>query len=56
MDWRPGPIKRMDLKKKCLDLVTDDRITFWLFTLRRLELKKISLSGLLRLCLRRSKD
>lgn len=56
MDFRPGVLKRLELKDLCHDLVTRDRQTFWEATKARLEQRKIDLSGLLRLCTKRDKD
>lgn len=56
MDWRPGVLKRHDLKEKCYDLVTADRMTFWEFTLLRLKFRKIDLGGVLRCCVSRAKS
>jgi hypothetical protein len=41
------------LKEKCLDLVTDDRIAFWEQTIIRMSELKLSISGLLKLGLKR---
>jgi hypothetical protein len=53
MDFRPGCVKRVELKDKCYNLVTEDRRTFWEFTKARLERRLIDLGGVLRLCLPR---
>lgn len=56
MDFRPNILKRLELKQRCYDLVTKDRKTFWESTKARIELRKIDLGGLLRLCTRMAKD
>lgn len=56
MDFRPVALKRIDLKNKCFDLVTDDRLIFWESTRLRMGELKISLHGLLKIGLRRSKS
>lgn len=53
MDFRPDALKRRDLKDKCFDLVTDDRIVFWKQTIIRMAELKINLNGLLKLGLKR---
>ncbi|MNQ14377.1 hypothetical protein D3C85_273260 [compost metagenome] len=55
MDFRPDALKRHDLKKKCYDLVTGDRVTFWEFTIERFRQRKIDLGGVLRVAMYRSK-
>lgn len=56
MDFRPNILKRLELKQRCYDLVTKDRKTFWLETKARMELRKIDLGGLLRLCTKLAKE
>lgn len=47
MDFRPAVIKRMDLKKQCYGLVTEDRKTFWESTQKRLRQGSFSLMDIL---------
>ena len=56
MDFRPNILKRLELKQRCYDLVTMDRKTFWLETKARMELRKIDIGGLLRLCTKISRE
>lgn len=56
MDFRPNILKRLELKQRCYDLVTKDRKTFWLETKARIELRKIDLGGLLRLCTKAARE
>lgn len=51
MNNRRATIGDRGLKERCYDLVTADRKLFWEETKLRMELRKIDLSGLLKLCL-----
>lgn len=47
MDFRPGAVKRMDLRRQCHRLVTEDRKTFWESTQKRLRQGSFSFMDIL---------